>query len=344
VAARADAERRRASDIGEQEMFVHRSIRLQVCAVVVGFAALGRIAHAELDRLPDLASPEVKELIADLTRHDQAGDCKFVDDFVDRNVRGQDAAGTAARFVALVDLTRSRTVAADDNVRCRYHDRRAAVELAVWLFEAHAVSLENPASWYPVEVPLEHALGRTWREKLAETGTRAAMQDLVVLHLSCIRKDDRVWSEFWDWLLKGSTGDVWLDVERELDLAVGFPACAEMPVPASLETACYWNAVERNLAIPTEPLVASKEMRLMLVPNIMRARGDQIARAGMDFAERNGITLQDPRADIHFYQMISDIIAEGCAATLPPAARKRVAARAAQQPSRRLESLLAEVQ
>jgi hypothetical protein len=51
--------------------------------------------------------------------------------FLDRNIRDPGAAGVATRFIALDGLTPRRLVAPGDTMRCRYHDRGLAVQVAI---------------------------------------------------------------------------------------------------------------------------------------------------------------------------------------------------------------------
>jgi hypothetical protein len=168
----------------------------RVIAILVAQCAAMSLAQSQT--LPD--GDEIRALATDLDRHDKNGGCKFIDDFIDRNVRNSDARGLVARFFAFDSLTRRKPFAADSKVRCLYHDRGLAARVAIEQYEAQAAAAVLPPVGFRAEPYLESALGSLWREKLAEAGVRAAAQDVVALHLLCVMKGTNDPGAFWAWM------------------------------------------------------------------------------------------------------------------------------------------------
>jgi hypothetical protein len=156
-------------------------------------------------------TPDIKVL----RQHAEIGDCGYLDQFTDNNIKKSGALGIAARIYALDALTKESAPPPSQRV-CRYHDRRTALLVAVRLYEASAGSMAKSSDEVVVSIALSGALGNSWRDKLAHAGVRPAMQDLVALHLLCVRKDNEqraipFWERkdgelrplpFWEWMLR----------------------------------------------------------------------------------------------------------------------------------------------
>jgi hypothetical protein len=311
---------------------------VRVIAVVALCAAM---SLAQSQTLPD--ADEMRALATDLDRHDKSGDCKFIDDFVDRNVRNSDAKGLVARMVAFGSLTRRKPLAADSKVRCLYHDRGLAARVAIEQYEAQASAAVLPPVGFRAAPYLESALGSSWREKLAEAGVRAAAQDVAALHLLCVMKGTDDPGAFWAWMAEGSKDSERQDLRQELSLLADVFPCPHMATPASLPTACYWILFEDRWAPRSGPIVASVEMRRLPSVLIRLTRANKRVMALMEEAAKRNTTLQDPAANALFHAEIHRMLADGCAAVLPAATFASLKARAAKGPTRTIESLIAQV-
>src|SRR5262245_59610208 len=217
-------------------------MRVAVRVIAMAAALCTAMSVAQSQKLPardELLAKrdEALALAAELERHDKIGDCKFLDDFVDRNIRNSDTAGFVARFFAIGSLIRS------SKDRCLYHDRGLATRVAIEQYEAEATAAVSPPVAFRAEPYLEAACGSAWRERLAEAGVRAAAQDIVARHLMCALKGGKDARAFWDWIAEGSRGSG-RDVQQHLEMwAEGF-FCTRMAAAADLTTACYWNLFE----------------------------------------------------------------------------------------------------
>jgi len=149
-----------------------------------------------------LEMPEIKALIQRI----EQGDCAYLNEFTDKNIMKSGALGVAARVYALDGLIRESGQSPSRRV-CRSHDRRTALRVAIRWYEAAAERLVKSPDEVMVSMALEGALGNSWQDKLAHVGVRPAMQDLVAVHLLCVRKEDEEQRQipiipFWEWMLK----------------------------------------------------------------------------------------------------------------------------------------------
>jgi len=263
-------------------------------------------------------TPEIKAL----KQHVEKGDCGYLNEFTDKNIMESGAAGVAARIYALDALTKESELPPGRRV-CRYHDRRAALLVAIRLYEAAAETAKHPFE-VVVSIALEGALGNSWRDTLAHAGVRPAMQDLVALHLLCVRKEDDaqrsipIWERkdneqppipFWEWMLKDpQSGSRFGFFDGHLEDHGRHLPCTSLVGNAKPEIACYWNAVEETVA--SGPPVLSPEMRelqqdLLGIPRV--------------FALMNAmIKPGEPLPSMASIQSaLRKLIAEACAQTLP---------------------------
>src|SRR5262249_17877820 len=148
---------------------------------------------------------------------------------------------------------------------------------------------------------LEGALGAAWREALAEAGVRPAMQDLVALHLLCVRKDDqRQPIAFWEWILTDPQSNARFKYfDSFLDEYGRSPMCARLVGSAKPETACYWNAVEEKVASGSQRLVSSRRMNEFRGNILGMPRINALTESMMKYSERIG-RLDDPRNMVFF--------------------------------------------
>ena len=228
-------------------------------------------------------------------------------------------------------------------MRCRYHDRGLAVQVAIDDYETQAtLNSGGPPSLLPPWLPLESALGAAWREKLAEAGVRAAAQDLVALHLTCgISGGHRA---FWDWMAEGSSELARSGLTELRTTAAKSLICTQTAEPANLETACYWNLFEDRWAPASGPILVSLEMRSLQSSFFgSLSRWGKLLTNYVAYAEEHRILQRDPAAEAHYRAEIRRLIAAGCAAALPAGTLGRLRARADKGPTRTIASLVADV-
>jgi hypothetical protein len=285
-----------------------------------------------------------------LEQHASRGDCKYVDDFIDRNIDKSGVAGRLARSYAAATLT-PEPAQDPGSQGCPYHDRKTALRVLIWLYETWAQPEAARKTSYMDEFILENVLGETWIEQLADAGVRPAMQDLVALHLMCPSRRTvsigrfAFWDPrraFWGWMLadpkSGSRNPHFNDLLRSYADSL---SCKKIHGLAKLETACYWDAVEARLASgSSEPTLLSPEMRRLLQDMMSGTpRMDVITSSVLAYSEHVG-GLRDPRVDEFLRSEMRKLIAAGCAATLSPAALEEIKQRAAERPSGTLDVLI----
>jgi hypothetical protein len=297
-------------------------------------------AVAEGGKIAD--DPQYQALSKEFDQRIAQGDCVWIDAFTDRHLDEDGAAGFLARIHAVDTLERSPDLHPSRLV-CRYHDRKAALRLAIVYYEAAAAPIGNHRDPIWVTDPLAGALGETWTERLAEAGVRAAMQDLAALHLMCVRKgSEQGSSPFWEWIVSDPKvghgyGHEYLD--PLLDYFAKSPRCSKISGRGNPEVACYWNAVELALAPGLDDMILSFEMRKLL-EEISQIRLTEVGDAVMAYGEQIG-TLRGPRADAFYWLVVRKLIAAACAATLSPAVLEDVTQRAQRGPPSSLDELIA---
>jgi hypothetical protein len=218
-----------------------------------------------------------------------------------------------------------------------------AARVAIEEYDAQAAAAVIPPIGFRVAPYLESALGNMWREKLAEAGVRATVQDVAALHLLCAMKGTNDPGAFWVWMAEGSKELERGDLRLELSLLADGFSCTHMVAPASLPTACYWNLFEDRWAPRSGPVVASVEMRRVPPVLIRLSRANERVIAVMEEAAKRNTTLPDPAIHAQVHAEIRRMIADGCAAVLPAATIASLKARAAKGPTRTIESVIAEV-
>jgi len=287
--------------------------------------------------------PEINALKAEFLERAKRNDCKYLDDFTDRHVAETGAPALMAQLYALGAITKQSTTKAAFHT-CRYHDRKTALRVAIRLYEAMVERNANVTEEVMVTMALEGALGETgWREALAEAGVRPAMQDLVVLHLRCVRKDDqRQRTAFWEWMLTDPQSNARFQFfDSLLDDYGRSPRCASLVGGAKPETACYWNAVEEKVASGSQHLVISPRMRelksdiLGVIP-----RTKALTESMIKYSEQIG-RLDDPRNMVFFQSELRKLIAEACTQTLPSEAQERIRKRLPNGLARSVDALVA---
>jgi len=287
-------------------------------------------------------TPEIKAL----KQHVEKGDCGYLNEFTDKNIMESGAAGVAARIYALDALTKESELPPGRRV-CRYHDRRAALLVAIRLYEAAAETAKHPFE-VVVSIALEGALGNSWRDTLAHAGVRPAMQDLVALHLLCVRKEDDaqrsipIWERkdneqppipFWEWMLKDPrSGSRFEFFDRQLEDYGRSRSCTSLVGNAKPEIACYWNAVEEKVV--SGPPVLSPEMR-----NLQR---DLLGMPRV-FALMNAMIKPDePLPSMATIQSaLRKLIAEACTQTLPRETQDEIRKRVSTRPLSSVDTLIA---
>ena len=192
------------------------------------------------------------------------------------------------------------------------------------------------------EAWLQVALGRSWRETLANAGVIAAAQDLAALHLSCFRKDGQRSTKFWDWFIGDPAAVPRFELfDYDLEVYARSVPCENMVGQANPELACYWNAVEGKLVSGPEDTVISFEMWQLLNKLTLLPRGEALLMSMVKFAEQKGWSLDDLRVVGFAQSELRKLIAEGCAKILSATVREELRKRAARVPSTSVESVIA---
>jgi hypothetical protein len=289
-------------------------------------------------------TPEIKALKAEFLERAKRNDCKYLDEFTDRYVSTTGGPALMAQVYAINTLIKestAKTTAKTASETCRYHDRAAALLVAIRLYEAMAEKNSNVTEEVMVTMALEGALGDAWREALAEAGVRPAMQDLVVLHLLCARKaDEQQPIAFWEWMLTDPKSNARFQFFDSL-LYGQSPMCANLAASAKPETACYWNALEEKVSSGSERLVSSRKMnefRGTITGTLPRTQA--LTDAMIKYSEKTG-RLDDPRNLAFFQSELRKLIAEACTQTLPSEAQERIRKRLRNAPTRSVEALVA---
>jgi hypothetical protein len=280
-----------------------------------------------------LETPEIKAFLL----HAAKGDCAYLNEVTDKNITQSSPLGIAAQLYALDALTNESELPPSRRV-CRYHDRRTALRVAIRRYAAAAERMVKSFDEVVVTIALEGALGDSWQDKLAQAGVRPAMQDLVALHLLCVRKEDEeqrkipFWERkdteqppipFWEWMFKeAKPASRYGSFERLLEVYGQSRSCMSLVGNAKPEIACYWNAVEETVA--TGVPVRSPEMRKLQHALQDTPRGVALM-LGM-------IKDGEPIPSMTSVQSaLRKLVAEACAQTLPPETqdeiRKRVRTR-----------------
>lgn len=285
--------------------------------------------------------PEINALKAEFLERAKRNDCKYLNDFTDRHVAETGAPALMARVYALNALIKQSTAKTASD--CLYHDRKTALRAAIRVYEAMAEGNANVTLEVMVTMALEGALGETgWREALAEAGVRPAMQDLVVLHLQCVRNDDqRQRTAFWEWMLADPKSNARFQFfDSTLDRYGRSPWCASLVGGANPETACYWNAVEEKVASSSQRLVISLRMRELKFEILGFPRTNALTESMIKYSEQIG-RLDDPRNMVFFQSELRKLIAEACTQTLPSEAQERIRKRSRNGPARSVDALVA---
>ena len=288
-------------------------------------------------------TPEIKAFM----QRAEKGDCGYLNDFTDKNIMKSVALGMAARIYALDALTRESELPPSRRV-CRYHDRRTALLVAIRLYEAAAASTVKSPDEVVVSIALEGALGNSWRDTLAHAGVRPAMQDLVALHLLCVRKEDSeqrkipFWDRkdaerppiaFWEWMLKDpKSGSRFGSFDGLLEVYGRSRSCTSLVGNAKPEIACYWNAVEEKVASGAP--VRSPEMRKLQEDLLGMPRGFVLLNAMI----KDGEPLPTMAS---IQPALRKLIAEACAQTLPRETQDEIRKRVSLRPLSSVHALIA---
>src|SRR5262249_5808642 len=226
---------------------------------------------------------------------------------------------------------------------CLYHDRKTALRAAIRVYEAMAEGNANVTLEVMVTMALEGALGETgWREALAEAGVRPAMQDLVVLHLQCVRKDDQQQrTAFWEWMLADPKSNARFQFfDSTLDRYGRSPWCASLVGRANPETACYCNAVQEKVASSSQRLVISLRMRDLNIELLGFPPRNALTESIIKYSEQT-CRVDAPRNMLLFQSELRKMSAAACTQTLPSEARERIRNRSRTAPARSVDALFA---
>jgi len=290
-----------------------------------------------------LEKPEIKALF----QRAEQGDCAYLYKFTDDNIMKSGELGIAARIYAIDALTKESELPPSRRV-CRYHDRRTALRVAIRMYEAAAESMAKPTDEVMVSIALEGALGNSWRDKLAHASVRAAMQDLIALHLLCVRKEDDaqrsipIWERkdseqrpipFWEWMLKDpKSGSRFGFFDGLLDTYGRSQSCTSLVGNAKPEIACYWNAVEEKVASGAP--VISLEIRKLQQDLLGMPRGFALMNAMI----KDGEPLPSITS---IHSALRKLIAEACAQTLSPETQDEISKRVSTRPLSSVDTLIA---
>src|SRR5215813_11343093 len=276
-----------------------------------------------------LDKPEIKALF----QRAEQGDCAYLYKFTDDNIMKSGELGIAARIYAIDALTKESELPPSRRV-CRYHDRRTALRVAIRMYEAAAESMAKPTDEVMVSIALEGALGNSWRDKLAHAGVRAAMQDLIALHLLCVRKESEQRPiPFWEWMLKDpKSGSRFGFFDGLLDTYGRSQSCTSLVGNPKPEIACYWNAVEEKVASGAP--VISLEIRKLQQDLLGMPRGFALMNAMI----KDGEPLPSITS---IHSALRKLIAEACAQTLSPETQDEISKRVSTRPLSSVDTLIA---
>jgi hypothetical protein len=286
-------------------------------------------------------SGQYRALLRELDRRDQGGECKYLNDFIDRNLRKTGIAGAVARELAAESLLHPPSAPVRKGMRCPYHDRKASLRVAIDYYWRTAEEGSNVVQAIRAQVWLAAALGPSWRVKLADAAVLPATQDLVALNLSCVGRDGGRAAAFWDWFFSGQNGRARKSFDADLAVNGDPVMCGGFTEPPTTESACYWNVVATDLALRSQDPVLSSAMRALRAVMGVSPRGALLIESLFVFAEQSHYGLDDPPVTIQWRSELHKLIAEACAATLSADTVETLRTRAAKRPSGSAEALIA---
>jgi len=284
----------------------------------------------------------LRALLDEIGRRGQNGECRYLDRFADKNIRTVGSTAAAARLYALTAL--GPTVLSGTDQRCRYHNRKAALRLAIEMYEAGADEGTSQLKGALLQISLNAALGAKWRERLAAAGVVSAVQDLAALNLLCAWKGGQPSIGFWHWVNtdpnSGASGRSSPDPFYGVKVQATGPTCEHFAGPATLEGACRWNSIETAWTAASTRPTASPEMTGLRNELVGFPRGRMIGDATFNFSEETGTSLEDPRVTRFMQSQVRNLIASYCAEALPATTLETYRRQAAKGPSSSLGALL----
>jgi hypothetical protein len=314
-------------------------VSVLLCGLLMGVSLLGSAPRAQ--PAVSFDSGQFRALLRELDRRDQGGECKYLNDFIDRNLRKTGIAGAAARELAAESLLHPPSAPVRKGMRCPYHDRKASLGVAIDYFWRAAEELGGVFQAIRAQVWLAAALGPSWRVKLADAAVLPATQDLVALNLSCIGRDGGRAAAFWDWFFPGQNERSRKSFDADLAVSGDPVMCTGFTEPPTIESACYWNVVTTDLALRSQEPVLSHAMRRLRAVMDVSPRGALLTESLFAFAEQSHYGLDDPPVAIQWRSEMQKLIAEACAATLSANTMEALKRRAAKRPADSVEALIA---
>ncbi len=260
----------------------------------------------------------VQALIDKFSRHTKRKDCKTLNKLTRAYLQRADGAGDIARKYAITALL--KPALPQKTAGCVYDDKKTAFHLAVEMFRASA-QLSNwsgrQAKHALSTLLLEASLGQNWREDLARAGVAAAMQELVVLNMTCQQYKTGQTSLFWQWAMTDA-GKKKHDPTFAglLQILARSNDCKSLKEPARIRQACYWNERESQWSTRSHEIVVTGLMLGIRSDILLLAKAK-----GMLNRLSNLCKPKDNHCfNMNFQKKLRNLVSSGCKAILPASA------------------------